>query len=350
MKTRTAEILKKTLAIALALAMAASFAACGEKKEAAETGEKLYKIGICNYVDDASLNQIVENIQLQLEAKSKELGFKYEVDYDNCNADSAVLNQIISNFIADKVDLMIGVATPVVMAMQAATEDNNIPVIFAAVSDPVGCDIVESLNAPGANISGTSDYLDTTAVMNLITAINKDIDKVALFYDLGQDASKTAIDQAKKILKEKNIAYNDFTASNTSEAVLAAQAIIDGGYKAVFTPQDNTIMTAELSVYEMFSQAGVMHFGGADSFALNGAFIGYGVDYINLGKETANMAVEVLVGGKDIATTAVKTFDNGIAVVNEDFCKENSISFDDIKAAISSLCTEVKAIATAESF
>ena len=116
-------------------------------------------------MDDASLNQIVDNIKTQLVAIGQEKGVTFEISYDNCNADSAVLNQIIANFIADKVDLMIGVATPVAVAMQAATEGTDIPVVFAAVSDPVSAGLVESLEAPGANITGTSDYLDTDAIL-----------------------------------------------------------------------------------------------------------------------------------------------------------------------------------------
>lgn len=91
------------------------------------TANKTYKIGICNYVDDASLNQIVENIQKQLSAIEKEKNVKFDVKYDNCNADPNVMNQIIADFIASGVDLMVGVATPVALAMQSATEDNKIP-------------------------------------------------------------------------------------------------------------------------------------------------------------------------------------------------------------------------------
>ena len=77
-----------------------------------------FKVGICNYVDDASLNQIVDNIQSRLEELGKEKGVTFDVSYDNCNADASVMEQIISDFQADKVDLMVGVATPVAMRMQ----------------------------------------------------------------------------------------------------------------------------------------------------------------------------------------------------------------------------------------
>ena len=144
-----------------------------------------FKIGICNYVDDASLNQIVSNIEKQLEKieKDSDGAVTFEVTTENCMADATVLDQIIANFIADDVDLMVGVATPVAMAMQAATEDNEIPVVFAAVSDPVSTGLVESMEEPGANITGTSDYLDTTAVMDLLFATDEEGDHIALLYD-----------------------------------------------------------------------------------------------------------------------------------------------------------------------
>ena len=154
-------ILHKTASIALALSMTMTLAACeGGSKPGDDVDGEVYKIGICNYVDDASLNQIVDHIQIRLAEIGKEKSVTFEIDYDNCNGDDAVMEQIIANFKANKVDLMIGVATPVAMKMQAATEDNRTPVVFAAVSDPVSVGLVDSLEAPGANITGTSDYLD----------------------------------------------------------------------------------------------------------------------------------------------------------------------------------------------
>ena len=81
-------------------------------------------------------------------------------------------------------------------------------------------------------------------------------------------------------------------------------------------------MKAELAIYETLAKAGIPHYTGADSFALNGAFLGYGVDYANLGVETANMVAEILLNGADPATMAVKTFDNGTATINTEICTE----------------------------
>lgn len=340
--------MKKMLSMVLAMAMALSLTACGSNEAADASSE--YVVGICNYVDDASLNQICDNIQNRLAEIGTEKGVTFTVKYDNCMADANVMEQIISDFIADDVDLMVGVATPVAMAMQADTEDNQIPVIFAAVSDPLATGVVESIEAPGANVTGTSDFLDTTAVMNLIFAANPEADKIGLLYDLGQDASTTAINDAKAYLDAKNIEYVERTGTTVDEVSLAADALIADEVDAIFTPSDNTIMQAELTIYEKLADAGIPHYTGADSFALNGAFLGYGVDYANLGVETANMIAEVLLDGKEPATLPVKTFDNGTATINTEVCEKLGLDYATISETFAPYCTQVKEIQTAESF
>lgn len=322
-----------------------------EKSTASEESSGAsYTIGICNYVDDASLNQIVENINARLAEIESEQGITINVKYDNCNADANVMNQIIANFAADNVDLMVGVATPVAMAMQSATEDSKTPVVFAAVSDPVGAGLVASLEEPGSNVTGSSDNLDTNSVMNLIFAQNPDAKKIGLLYDVGQDSSTAAIEHAKACLDDKGVEYVERTATTAEEVALAAQALVSDGVDAVFTPTDNTIMKAELAIYETFADAGIPHYTGADSFALNGAFLGYGVDYANLGRETADMIASILTEGKDPATTPVITFDNGTATVNTEICEKLGFDFDTVSEAFAPYCTRVEEITTAESF
>lgn len=331
---------------------AASESSVSSEKSTAseESSGASYTIGICNYVDDASLNQIVENINARLAEIESEQGITLNVKYDNCNADANVMNQIIANFAADNVDLMVGVATPVAMAMQSATEDSKTPVVFAAVSDPVGAGLVASLEEPGSNVTGSSDNLDTNSVMNLIFAQNPDAKKIGLLYDVGQDSSTAAIEHAKAYLDDKGVEYVERTATTAEEVALAAQALVSDGVDAVFTPTDNTIMKAELAIYETFADAGIPHYTGADSFALNGAFLGYGVDYANLGRETADMIASILTEGKDPATTPVITFDNGTATVNTEICEKLGLDFDTVSEAFAPYCTRVEEITTAESF
>ena len=313
---------------------------------------KTYKVGIVQYVDDASLNQIESNIESELDAKGKELGVTFDyADYTyNGQADGTVLQQIASELIADQVDVIVPIATPTAQIMQTATKDDPIPVVFAACSDPVGANLVESMDAPGSNITGTSDALNTEAVLNLMLAQNPDLSYVGLLYSNSEDASKQPIADAKAFLDKKGIKYIEKTGTDTTGITDAANALIAEGVDAIFTPTDNTVMTAELAIYQKLAEAGIPHYCGADSFALNGAFVGYGVDYANLGTATADMVADVLVNGADPAKTPVQTFDNGIATINTDVCETLGYDLDKVKAAFKPFCTSVEETTTAKEF
>jgi putative ABC transport system substrate-binding protein len=362
MRKFTAAMTAGLLAISLAACGSSSSSAGSASSAETEAGTqaegagsasgKTYKVGIVQYVDDASLNQIVENTESELDAKGEELGVTFDYDdyYYNGQADGTVLQQIASELITDKVDIIIPIATPTAQIMQSATKDKDIPIVFSAVSDPVGAGLVDSMDKPGANITGTSDMLNTEAVMNLIFAQDPDADYIGLLYSNSEDSSKQPIEDAKAYLDEKGIKYIEKTGTDTAGVTDAANALIAEGVDAVFTPTDNTVMTAELAIYKSFMNAGIPQYCGADSFALNGAFCGYGVDYANLGTATADMAVDVLVNGADPAETAVQTFDNGLAEVNTDVCEALGLEQSDIEETFKPYCTAVEFTATQKEF
>ena len=236
--------MKKAMALVLSLIMVFSMVSLASAEEA-----KTYTIGICNLVDDASLNQIIQNIRERLAEISEEKGVQFEILEQNSNLDAAVRQQIIENYIADEVDLLVGVATPVAQTMQGMTEESNIPVVFAAVSDPVGAGLVESLEAPGANITGTSDYLNTNSILDLVFAANPDAKKIALLYNPSEDASTAPIVTAKEVLAAKGVEVKEYTGSNPSEVMLAADASVADRRGAVCTPTDMAVLAAAPSIY-----------------------------------------------------------------------------------------------------
>lgn len=308
----------------------------------------IYKVGIVQYVDDASLNQIEKAIEAELNAKGAELGVTFDyADYTfNGQADQTILTQIAADLIADEVDIIIPIATPTAVVMQSATEENQIPVVFSAVSDPVGAGLVADMAAPGSNITGTSDAIDTAAIFDLMLAANPDTAKVGLLYDKSQASSLGAIEDAKAYCEEKGISYVEKTGTTTAEVQAAADALVAEGVDAVFTPQDNTVMTAELAIFEKFTEAKIPHYTGADSFALNGAFCGYGVNYEDLGTKTADMAVDILVNGAAPANTPVQTLERGIVTVNTETAETIGLDY----SMFADMCSELVETVTAEEF
>lgn len=346
--------MKKILAGAMAMTLSLSLAACAsDNKDKQQDSEKTeYKVGIIQLMDHASLNQIADNIKAQLDARGAELGvtFNYEDYYQNGQGDPTLLNQIATNMVDQEVDIIIPIATPSAVAAMAATEDKDIPIVFSAISDPVTSGIVEDMNAPGGKITGTSDALNTNAIMDLMFAVDPDCDYVGFLYNVGEDSATMPIADAKAYLDTKGVKYVEKTGTTTDEILLAAQALVAEGVDAVFTPTDNTVQKAELTIYETFLNANIPHYGGADSFALNGAFCAYGVDYANLGIQTADMAVKVLVENVAPADIPVMTFDNGIAVLNTETCVAIGLDVETVKAAIAPYCTQVDEITTAQNF
>ena len=362
-------LIKKVLSATLSLSLALSLAACssgsnsGASKSSAAASSwsaasasaedtKEYKVGIVKFMDHASLDQIEKKIQEQLDAKSAELGVNFDyADYTyNGQGDSTTLSQIAAQLVADQVDVVVPIATPAAQVMQSVVTDEGIPIIFAAVSDPVTAKLVDSLEVPGGSITGVSDALNTNMIMDMMVAVNPDIQKVGLLYSKSEDSSKKPIEEAKAYLDAHNISYVEKTGTNTDEVNSAVDALIGEKVEAIFTPTDNTVMSAELAIFEKLNDAKIPHYTGANSFALNGAFFGYGVDYDDLGAETANMVVDLLVNGADPATTPVVILAHEAATINTETCEAIGLNLDDIKAAFGTLGIGVVEITTAKSF
>ncbi|MCR5161004.1 MAG: ABC transporter substrate-binding protein [Lachnospiraceae bacterium] len=340
--------MKKAIAAAMTgLALAAAFTGAVSAEEKTE-----FKVGIVQFIEHASLNQIRDSLEAQLDVLSEEKGvaLNYADYYYNGEGDGTTLNQIGAQLVADQVDVIVAIATPAAQIMQAVTEDAQIPIIFSAVTDPVGAGLAESMEAPGMNITGTSDALNTDAIMNLIFAADPEADYIGLLYSKSEDASTLPIEEAKAFLDEKGVSYIEKTGTTTDEVNAAVDALVAEGVDAIFTPTDNTIMNAELSIFEKLIENGIPHYAGADSFALNGAFVGFGINYEDLGVDTANIVAEILVDGADPAQTAVHTFDNGIATINTETAEALGFDMETVKAAFEPYCSAIAEITTAEDF
>ena len=318
----------------------------------AEAAGTSYKVGIVQYMDHASLNQITEHLEKELDAKAEELGasFDYADYFINGQGDSTIISQGLAQLKDDGVDAVVCVATPTALTAQSVFEGTDTPIIFSAVTDPVGAGLVASMDEPGGNITGTSDALNTEAIMNLIFAQNPDASKIGLLYSTSEDSSTQAIADAKAFLDEKGVEYVEKTGTSTTEVSQAADALIAAGVDAIFTPTDNTVMSAELSIYDKLADAGIPHYTGADSFALNGAFLGFGINYADLGSQTADMVADILAGGKTPASCPVVTLGNGIATINTETAERLGYDLQKTEEAFRPYCSEIVETTTAENF
>ena len=294
--------MKKFMSLLLVAVMAISMLSVS-----AFATEQNFRIAIVQQLDHPSLDEIRTACDARLKELAEEKGFSVEVKDFHGQNDSTILNQIGAQVVDDGYDAIIPIATLAALCMTTATEGTDIPVIYAAISDP------ESSGLTGIdNVTGTSDALNTPFIMDMIFAAQPDVKTVGLLYSNSETNSLMPIAQAKEYLDAKGIAYVEKTGNTTDEILSAASSLV-GRCDVVFTPTDNVVMAAESAVAEILTEAGIAHYTGADSFVACGAFTTCGVNYTELGAYTAEMAVDILLGGE---FPQFHVMDGGIITVN----------------------------------
>jgi len=333
--------MKKIIAIILSLVMILSLTACGAKEaapaenqapEAAGAATEL-KVAIIQQLDHSSLDEIREAIKAQLNALAEPTNYTITIEEYNGQNDASMLNQIGTEVVSDNVDIIIPIATLAAQSMVTAADGTNIPIVYAAISDPEGAGLT---GLP--TVTGVSDALNTPFILDMMLAAQPDVKTVGLLYSNSEINSQAPIAEAKAYLEEKGIDYLEKTGNTSGEIVEAAASLV-GRVDAVFTPTDNVVMAAEASVAELLNADGIAHYTGADSFVISGAFTTCGVNYTELGTKAADMAFDILMGG-EIGDFHV--MDGGIITVNTDTAAAIGVDY----SVFSSMANTVNAVTT----
>ena len=297
--------MKKFICVMLTVLLTLSlFAGCGAKAD-----DGIINVAIVQQLDHASLDEIRHAIEAELDNIAAQKGLTVEYKHFNGQNDSTILNQIGSQVVADQYDIIIPIATTAAQCMVTAAEGTNIPIVYAAISDPVGAGLTGF-----DNVTGVSDALNTSFILDMMFAADPDIQCVGLLYSLSEPNSAMPIAEAKAYLDAKGIPYIEKTGNTADEVITAASALV-GRCDAVFTPTDNAIMNVAPSVAEILNGAGIAHYTGADSFVQAGSFATCGVNYTELGTYAANMAMDIVLGG---AVPEFHVMEGGIITVNTD--------------------------------
>lgn len=329
---------KKRLAAILLAAMMLLLAACGGQgasKQAGETEqktgagtEKKFKVGISQYVEHPALDAAREGFIKALKENGLEEGKNIEIDYQNAQADPTNTNTIAQKFAADKKDLILAIATPNAQAMLQNVKDT--PILFTAVSDPVGAKLVDNLENPGKNITGFSDT-PPDAIPNTMEAI-KDFfpqaKNVGIIYNSGEANSVANVKVAKEVLGKLQLTPVEATATNTSEVKQAAESLVGKKVDAIYVPQDNTAVTALKSIVAVANKSKIPLFVGELESVRGGGFAGVGFEYSDIGYDTGLMAVKILKDGAKPGDLAVGYPNKLNLAINKEAAKAQGIDIE----------------------
>ena len=266
------------------------------------TGDK--KIAVVKYMSHTSLNEIEDAIVQEVVDKLDEKDYTL-TKYDGA-ADSGIISQTMSTLKSANTDIVVCIATPVAIAAKTAFVGTDTKVVFAAVSDPVSADIVSNLNAPEGNITGTSDAVDLEKQLELAYAVNPSLKNIGYIYTGGEANSVANFNRLTALAGERCFTLLDRQITSPAEITEVANALLPK-IDALIVTDDNNVASAMSTLSTMLIEKKVPCYCAADSEIKDGGMMGYSINYTKLGKDTADMAVDLL-GGKAVKDIPVKVY------------------------------------------
>ena len=301
--------MKRFLAAVVAVTTALALTACGSSSTNTTTDDKTsententddttYKIGVLQLTQHAALDKANEGFIAALD----ESGIKYEVDQQNASGEQSACQTIAEKLVNDGNDLIYAIATPAAQAVAGVTSE--IPIVLSAVTDPAESGLVASNDAPGGNVTGTSDLTPVKEQIELLKQILPDAKTVGIIFCSSESNSEIQAAMAREACEANGLEHIDFTVSSSNEIQTVVESMV-GKVDVIYAPTDNTIAAGMPTVSMIATDNGLPIICGEQGMVDAGGLATYGIDYYQLGYMAGQMAVEILRDGADPATMPI---------------------------------------------
>lgn len=270
-----------------------------------------FTVGVIQFGSHPSLDNCYAGVEEALLAAGT-----VSIDLQNGNFDSATCDTIAKNMVAKGYDMLIGIATPAAVSAYAAAANTDIPVVFCAVSDPVAAGLADSDEAPGGNCTGTKDVLDFAAQLKLITTLQPEAKKIGILYTTSEANSVSQLAQIKGIAPQFGVEIVEQGVQGAADIPQAA-ASLAAKVDCINNFTDNNVVNNLGILLEQANAAGIPVYGSEEEQVANGCLASVGLDYVALGRETGEMALDIL-GGAEAAAMAVRQITDATPIINTD--------------------------------
>lgn len=311
---------KTKIAAAIAATCALTLTACSSSDSSSSSSASgdTYKIGINQLVQHPALDSATAGFKKAFE----DAGINADFEEQNANGEQATALTIAQNFATENLDLVLAVATPAAQATAQNITDK--PVLFTAVTDPVTAELVKSNDAPGGNVTGTSDVAPIKDQLELLKKLVPDTKKIGIVYASGEVNSQVQVDQVKSEAQPMGIEVATQTVSSVNEIQQAVEAL--GDVDAIYVPTDNMVVSGISSLVQVAEQKKIPVVAAEAGTVEGGAVATLGIDYEKLGEQTGKMAIDILKNGKNPAEMPVETASDFTYVINEDTAKAQGVT------------------------
>ena len=302
---------RKILAVSLTAAMTLALAACGgsssdKESSSKDSSDKVYKIGICQQLEHAALDEATKGFEEACEEKFGKDKVKF--DLQNGQGEQANCATIVNNFVADNDDLILANATTALQCAAAAT--STIPILGTSVTDyATALDMSDWTGTTGKNISGTTDLAPLDEQANCIAELFPDAKNIGIIYCSSEPNSIYQSTTIKGYLEEKGYTVTEYTFSDSNDVAAVTQSACDNS-DLIYIPTDNTAASCTEAINNVADPAGVPIFAGEEGIAKGCGVATLSISYYDLGYKTGEMAYDILVNGADISTMEVQSAPN----------------------------------------
>jgi putative ABC transport system substrate-binding protein len=287
--------MRKCISIVIALVVATSVLTGCSKNSS--SNKDMVTIGIGQFAEHGSLDNCREGFIAGLKEQGYVEGENVKFDYENAQADGGTATQIATNFVANKVDLICAIATPMAQSSYGTAKDADIPVIYTAVTDPVLAELAKEDKTPSGNVTGTSDKLPVEKQLEMIRSMLPDAKKIGILYSTSEVNSVSAIKEYKELAPSYGFEIVESGISVTADIPLAADKLL-GEVDCLTNLTDNTVVSSLPVILDKAADKKIPVFGSEIEQVKKGCLAAEGLDYYALGVQTGKMAAKVLKGEK----------------------------------------------------
>ena len=266
-------------------------------KPSTESDSQAIKIGITQIATHPGIDAIRQGFLDEMKKLGYEEGNDVTYNQTNAQGDMPTAQSIAQKLVRDKSNLIFAISTPSSQTVAQAIKGTNIPLVFGAVTDPVSAGLVETMEKPGGNITGTSDQWPVDKQFALLMQLAPNVKTVGLVYNPGETNSESNIKVVEKVCEARGLMVVKVSVSNTSEVYTAAKSLV-GRCDAIYVPADNTVIAAMDSVVKVAEENKIPLLPGVSSNVEQGGFGTIGPDYYDVGVQSAKLADQVLKGKK----------------------------------------------------